>query len=65
MVIMKLIFVEIPLFCKEMVVVLASIAIFWFPRFVLWEGDDSIAFIMNDDLPNSYIRPVAMILDLL
>jgi hypothetical protein len=33
-----------------------SVAILWFPKFVLWEGDDSIVFIMSDDLLNSCIR---------
>jgi hypothetical protein len=49
------VFAEIFTFCKETVVVPASVAIFWFPMFVIWEGYDSIACVMNDDLLNSCI----------
>jgi hypothetical protein len=33
-----------------------SVAILWFPKFVHWEGDDSIVFIMNDHLLSSCIQ---------
>jgi hypothetical protein len=51
------VFAEIFTFCKETVVVPASVAIFWFPMFVIWEGYDSIydfAFVMNDDFLYSF-----------
>ena len=34
----------------------AFVAILWFPKFVLWEGNDSIVFIMNNDLLSSCIQ---------
>jgi hypothetical protein len=37
-------------------VVPAFVAIFWFPMFVIWEGYDSIACVMNEDLLKSCIR---------